>query len=226
MAATSNFVPSAEAAFIAALSDRDMNRVVDEHIVPAALVQAENGRRYARLAAAFARFYFGTESDYSANLRKRVLVELTQRVEQRADRDRVLSLQATRGKVDWLVRLPHGQVDISSFVEDATARAQQVDNADALIHASPDIMDGLPVFAGTRVPIADVIASLDKGIHAKRVTASYPFLTDALISAARVYQQVHPRRGRPRRLADAQPGWSIKETRVLRPAPPITAPKA
>ena len=42
---TAVFVPSAEAAFIAELSDRDMNRVFDERLVPESLVRAEDGRR-------------------------------------------------------------------------------------------------------------------------------------------------------------------------------------
>jgi len=51
---TAIFVPSAQAAFIAELSDRDMNRVFDEHLVPESLMRAQDGRRFARLASAFA----------------------------------------------------------------------------------------------------------------------------------------------------------------------------
>lgn len=55
---TTVFAPSAEAAYIAELSDGDMNRVFDEHLVPESLVRAQDGRRFARLASAFAHFYF------------------------------------------------------------------------------------------------------------------------------------------------------------------------
>ena len=43
----------------------------------------------------------------------------------------------------------------------------------------------------------------------------YPLLTEAHIQAAKVYSEVHPRRGRPRRLADVSPGLSRRVTRVI-----------
>ena len=44
------FVPIAEAAFIAGLSDRQMSRVVDENLVPAALLgQQGSARLFARI---------------------------------------------------------------------------------------------------------------------------------------------------------------------------------
>jgi hypothetical protein len=46
------FVPTSEAAFIADVSDREMNRAVDEHILPEPLIRSGNGRRFARLGAA------------------------------------------------------------------------------------------------------------------------------------------------------------------------------
>ncbi len=52
-------IPTAEAAFIAGLSDRDMNRVADEHLMPDVLFEKNGGvRRFTRLSAAFAKFYF------------------------------------------------------------------------------------------------------------------------------------------------------------------------
>ncbi len=55
------FVPTSEAAFIADVSDRDMNRAVDEHILLEPLIRSGNGRRFAPLGAALASFYFTSE---------------------------------------------------------------------------------------------------------------------------------------------------------------------
>lgn len=215
MAATP-FVSSAEAAYIAELSDRDMNRVFDERLVPDALLRATDGRRFARLAAAFAHFYFFTDGIYTAPLRRRVVAELTERVVARRNRDHVLALQEALKQPDWLVNVQFGQtVDVSPFVENAVKRARTVNEAEAAIQVSADVMGGLPVFAGTRVPIDIVTASLDKGIAMERVVDSYPFVTPKLVEAAKVYQLVHPRRGRRRSLGDTHPDWKVLETKVV-----------
>jgi uncharacterized protein (DUF433 family) len=215
---TAVFVPSAEAAYIAELSDRDMNRVFDEHLVPDALVRSDGGRRFARLASAFARFYFATDNLFVAPLRRHVVSALTQRVVALGNSEHILALQGTMDRADWLVQVQFGQVvDVSSFVESAMARARQVDEAQAVIQVSDDVMGGMPVFAGTRVPLEMVTASLDKGISLERVVDAYPFVTPSLVEAARVYQLVHPRRGRRRSLGEANPGWKVRESTLVRP---------
>lgn len=221
---TAAFVPSAEAAFIAELSDRDMNRVIDEHLVPQSLVRADNGRRFARLAAAFARFYFDTDVIYAATLRKDVLKQLTLRIVSLRDWEKVLALQAPVNPEVWKVSVKFCQVvDVSYFVESAMERARKVDEADSLIQTSDDVMGGLPVFAGTRVPIEMVTASLDNGIPMERVVDSYPFVTQKLVDAAKVYQLVHPRRGRRRSLGEANPTWKVREEKVVRLKRPPTS---
>ncbi|WP_239478235.1 DUF433 domain-containing protein [Hydrogenophaga sp. YM1] len=62
----------------------------------------------------------------------------------------------------------------------------------ALVTTDPEILQGTPVFIGSRVPIVDVLASLSKGIGLERLQESYPFLTPTHIRAARWYVQEHP----------------------------------
>lgn len=214
---TAVFVPSAEAAFIAELTDRDMNRVFDEQLVPQSLIRADGGRRFARLAAAFAHFYFVTDTIYAASLRRDVVSELASRVAALWNAEKVLALEETLSRSAWQVNIQYSQVvDVSVFVESAKKRALKVDEAESLIDTSEEVMGGLPVFAGTRVPIEMVTASLDKGIPLERVVDAYPFVTPSLVEAAKVYQQVHPRRGRRRSLADANPTWEMREEKVVR----------
>ena len=211
------FVPCAEAAYIADLTGRDMNRVVDEHLVPDQLVRSDYGRHFARLAAAFANFYFATDGIFAAALRRSVATELTDRVIALENKDRILALRGTLPKSAWVVQVSHGQsVDVSPFVKSAMLRARKVDYAEAVVETSRDVMDGTPVFKGSRVPLDVVTASLDKGIPFERVRASYEFLTPELAEAARVYQLVHPRRGRRRNIAETHPNWKVAETRVVR----------
>ena len=85
-----------------------------------------------------------------------------------------------------------------------------------MVTTDPEVMGGVPVFAGTRVPVGIVLGSLATGVHLDRLKASYPFLTEAHIQAAKVYEAVHPRRGRPPRIADVNPELSRRVTRVVK----------
>jgi uncharacterized protein (DUF433 family) len=58
---------------------------------------------------------------------------------------------------------------------------------DQLVAEDPDILGGIRCFAGTRAPIAHVLASLDKGVSLERLQASWPFLTQAHVDASRAH---------------------------------------
>ena len=76
------------------------------------------------------------------------------------------------------------------------------------VKTDPDMMGGLPCFSGTRVPIENVLGSLDVGVAWELVLASYPFLTEAHIEAARAYLQTHPMPVRGRRYGELHPEGS------------------
>lgn len=210
------FIPTAEAAFIAGLTDRQMNRVVDEHLMPALLFEQHGkSRGFTRLGAAFAKFYFATEDLLIAGARKQVLDELSDRVDRLQIKDQVLML-ARLDTMSWKVERKFVEVDVLPFLQEAFNRAKEVDQADALVTTDPEIMAGVPVFSGTRVPISTVLSSLASGIDLDRLKASYPFLTEAHIESAKVYEAVHPRRGRPRRIADLNPVLPRRTVRVVK----------
>ena len=210
------FIPTAEAAYIAGLTDRQMNRVVDEGLVPASLFERRgSSRRFTRLGAAFAKFYYSTEDQLLAGARRHILDELNVRVEQLAAKEPVLALNRL-DYISWKVKRKHIEVDVLPFLQEALDRTKEVIQAGQMVSTDPDIMGGAPVFVGTRVPIAMVLGSLATGIKLDRLKASYPFLTEAHIQAAKVHAAVHPRSGRPRRLADVNPVMSGRVTRVVK----------
>jgi uncharacterized protein (DUF433 family) len=215
---TTLFIPTAQAAFIAGLTDRQMNRVVDEHLVPEPLFeQRGSSRLFTRLGAAFAKFYFETEDQLLASARRQVLDELNNRVAQLPTKNQVLALMLL-DSTSWKVERKHVEVDVLPFLQDAFHRAEEVDQADTLVTTDPEVMGGLPVFAGTRVPVDTVLATLTAGIVLDRLKTSYPFLTEAHIRSAKVYEAVHPRRGRPRRIADVNPEFAPRSTQLVRRA--------
>lgn len=222
-----SFVSSAEAAYIAEVTDRDVNRAIDEHIVPAPLIQLSAGRKISRLAAAFISFYFETDEIFTAALRKRVLSTIADRIIAAGKLERALALNisAIDTGIDSIFHFTTTEaeasvisVDFTKYLDIAISRADKVDFAIKSISTAEDIMDGIPVFRGTRVPIDIVLASIESGTDFARLKNSYSFLTEELIEAAKIYVCIRPRRGRPRRIADIHPDWKLKSTKIVRAA--------
>ena len=65
------------------------------------------------------------------------------------------------------------------------------------VEVDADVMGGTPVFAGSRLPIANVLASVDAGVTWERLLESWPWLTQAHVEAARIYAAEHDIRVRP-----------------------------
>jgi uncharacterized protein (DUF433 family) len=57
-------------------------------------------------------------------------------------------------------------------------------NAKSEISEDPSVMRGEAVFKGTRVPIANVLASIEAGFGLEQLREAYPFLTPELVRAA------------------------------------------
>ena len=207
----------AEAAFIAEVSDRAMNRSVDEHILPPDLFKAGRVRRIARLGAALAGFYFGTERELAVELRRQLVNDMATRLMSRPDRAAFLSLSfATTPEVDLAFDFGATRVNAISFLERARDRSNAMDAARRLVETDPEILGGIPIFVGSRVPVDSVLASLREGVPSKQMKAAYPYLTDEHLDAARTFCLVHRRRGRPPRLAD-RPELRPMRSGVLHP---------
>jgi uncharacterized protein (DUF433 family) len=84
-----------------------------------------------------------------------------------------------------------------------------------LVVSDPEILSGDPVFAGTRITIDTVLASIDAGIDMARIRASYPSVDDEHISAARAYRAVHPRSPVPR-ISERHPELVLRRSGVTK----------
>ena len=74
------YVPAAEAAYIAGLSDRQLQRLFDENVLVDPFVVNQNGRFFTRISAAFAKFYFDLDDDLTASARRFVITQVCRRV--------------------------------------------------------------------------------------------------------------------------------------------------
>ncbi|WP_179401672.1 DUF433 domain-containing protein [Burkholderia guangdongensis] len=211
-------VTAAEVAFMAGLTDREINRLVDENVLSAPLVQRDDGRRFAPLTACFADFYFSMSESLTRSARIGIIDTLTQRLLVRPDLDAFLTLSDSvlRGNFDWSVHLDVLTVALTRYVEVASQRAGRVSEAAQHVTEDPQILGGMPCFAGTRVPVASVLAAKQQGMALDELHAAWPFLTAELLDHAEVYMKAHPRPGRPRRLDEDASRMKLVSRKVVR----------
>lgn len=53
-----------------------------------------------------------------------------------------------------------------------------------MISIDPEIMDGLPVIKGTRIPVYVIMEHIESGWDAKRIIEQYPSLTEKAVKSA------------------------------------------
>lgn len=71
---------------------------------------------------------------------------------------------------------------------------------DENVAVSPDIMGGVPVIKGTRVPVYTISSLAERGLTVDKIKEDYPYLTDKGIEAAVLYARAHPRSGRRKKI--------------------------
>lgn len=67
--------------------------------------------------------------------------------------------------------------------------------AEAMVEADPLIMGGVPVIAGSRIPIHMLSAMLADGASADEIAEGYPSLTPEQVRLVPVYVAAHPEPG-------------------------------
>jgi uncharacterized protein (DUF433 family) len=182
-----------EAAAAAGVSLRDVNRVVDEGLLPAALLSAEEGRRLRAAACPLIAFYFASARRLAAEERLAVLNGMAPRLNTLASK--TLSEAAN---ADWTWREAYLAIDLGPFVRAAGERLDKLAEARALVENPLGILSGALVVRGTRVPVHDVSASVAAGLPIERILAAYPSLDARKVELAAFYALANPLRGRPR----------------------------
>jgi uncharacterized protein (DUF433 family) len=182
----------AEAAVVAGVEIRDVNRVIDERILPDDLYRVEDGRWLQANACALVSFYFHTAEKLTSRERSNVIASALKLL--KASR-----YYAGTYKDEFLT------IDLSRFADAAEHRHRELKAAREAIEERPDVLGGVPVFKGTRIPVRDVAASLKKGIAKSRILAAYPSLNERLLELGAIYADATPARGRPpARIASAR----------------------
>ncbi len=193
MGSAADMLKPTEAAVVARVALRDVNRVIDERILPEGFFSLEDGRRVAATACTLIAFYFDSAKRLTSEERLFAIREAGSRL--RRFRARAL---ASLIDEDWTVRDEFLTIDLAPFVRRTKERMDLLAAARQLVISDPEILGGAPIVRGTRVPAYDVAACVAAGLPTKRILAAYPSLDEDQVELAAIYAEANPARGRPR----------------------------
>ncbi|MFD2716889.1 DUF433 domain-containing protein, partial [Tistrella mobilis] len=193
MPAVADMLKASEAAVVSRVSLRDVNRVIDERILPDAFVSRDNGRHVLAGACSFIAFYFESAGRLTSEERLFAIRVAGPRL----TRVRALGWKALL-REDWTVRHEFLTINLLSFAKGTSERVEDLAAARDLISISPDILGGTPVIRGTRVPVHDVAAAVAAGRSLEQILETWPSLDARTVGLAAIYAEANPLRGRPR----------------------------
>ncbi|MFS2177215.1 DUF433 domain-containing protein [Rhizobium pisi] len=203
MAAT-EMLKATEAAVVARVALRDVNRVIDEGILPAAFLSVGNGRRVWATACTLISFYYESAGQLTSEER----LNMIRWAEPRLSKWKTLTL-ASLAKKDWTMRHDFLTIDLAPFVEKTGESLSNLEAARGLVSSSPDILGGTPVIKGSRIPVYDVAASVAAGHSLDEILEAYPALDERRVGLAKVYADANPLRGRPKPVSELPTGATI-----------------
>ena len=202
----------AEAAYIADISDRDVNRVVDEAILPLELFAATRGRRFPALACVLASFYFREEEHLTKRARQHVIWSFMDRCSKLDNYAKFLSLSMTIKKSEWEIDMDTLKVKLADYASGAQQRIRAVIAAESMVTTDMDVLAGEPVFKGTRIPVRTISAWMDADVSSEKIRDAYPAVTDDMLRITPIYVVTNPRRGRPPKFGELNTEWNLKST--------------
>ena len=198
-----------EAAVVSRVSLRDINRVIDEQLLPIDFLCPDRGRVVLACGCPLISFYFESAKRLTADERLFAMEHVGQKL-------RAPGFVWSQGlKDDWTIHDDFLTIDLQPFLRAVLARLDHLEAAKSMICRSPVVLGGTPVIKATRVPVYDVAASLAAGMPVQRVLEAYPAITAMQLDLVRIYAEAYPPRGRPRREATIPEGAIIVADRRI-----------
>ncbi len=199
MGLATDMLKPTEAAVVACVALRDVNRAIDERMLPEGFFSLDDGRRVAAVACTFISFYFDSAKRLTSEERLLAIREVGGRL------NRFCTLAALLEE-DWTVRDDFLTIDLAPFVRRTSERMDRLTAARDMVVSDPEILGGVPVVRGTRVPAHDVAANVMAGYSIGQILEDYPSLDADKIELATIYAEANPMRGRPRMSDRLPPG--------------------
>src|SRR5712691_2327292 len=202
MAGNMELLTPSEAAVVASVSVRDVNRVIDESILPDEFIRVGDGRHVVVAGCSLIAFYFESANRLTSEQRLWAIKAAGPRLKRSLP-------AATLLKEDWTLRDDFLTIDLAPFLRKTWERLGRLEEARTMVVTSSEVLGGTPVIRGTRVPVYDVAASTAAGIPVDRILTAYPSLDADKVELAAIYAEANPPRGRPRHIPELPPGATI-----------------
>lgn len=194
----------AEASALSGVAVKAVHNAIDKRIVETSI--SSSAKRLPRSLSAEGVLHLKLWHEVGAILSRERRQRLFDEIRQRPTAKRV--------KADTLVI-----VDVAEARKQIAERGRDLDAAEAMVTRSSAVMGGEPVFKGTRIPVRMIAAMLDDGANEAEILDGYPKLELQHLRLARIWASAHPRRGRPKALADRGAKVRSQSRAVLKPDP-------
>lgn len=198
---SAELLTTTEAAVVASVSVRDVNRVIDEGILPREFVNVAQGRRVLASGCALISFYFESAKRLTSEVRLWAIRNAASRLR--------TAMTAKLLNENWTFKDEFVTIDLAPFLHKTWERGLRLKEARAMVTISPEILSGEPVIGGTRIPVYDVAASVSAAVPMDRILAAYPSLSAEQVELAVIYADAIPLRGRPRLGGSALPEGAV-----------------
>jgi len=100
--------------------------------------------------------------------------------------------------------------------EAAAERQSRVRAAQDIVVCDPEILGGMPVIKGTRVPVYTLAAWFANGEPVELILDSYPSVTREQVELAAVYAEAFPNEEKPFRRTELPPGATLIYRKTVR----------
>ena len=193
---------AAQASAVTGLSLKAINKAIDRQTVPST-ARAKNGVR---------KRYVSEAALVCLKLEAKGLGELPLRF-----RKRIFDLVLTHPEMTTVRPVEAVQIDVQQARREVLESIDELKQAEQMVTADAAVMGGVPVIAGTRIPVGALSDMLAQGATPEEIVEGYPSLNTEQVRLARVYASAHPRRGRPASRPWAQSQGSAQVKKSLHP---------
>ena len=176
-----------EAAVAAGVSLPQVNRVIDEKILPDDWYSTSPTRTVRTDACLLISFYFETADWLTASARLQTI------------RNAVAHGHTWQQWKNYAVDDHFLTVRCADLWKSVDGRLRKLMAAEEMVIEDPEILSGTAVIRGTRVPVQIVAALFDAGTPMERILKSYPSVIESQVELASIYVKAVPQRGRPKR---------------------------
>jgi len=186
-----------QAAVITGLSLKAVQKAIDEHFVPVKIVRrGKHKRRYlSEKALVCLHLESAVLSLFPPATRKRLFAQILQSPKKKRLQPAAVvtvNLQPSRQAVAKAVKL--------------------LRRSESMVSEDANVMSGLPVLRGTRVPVHQIALEIENGANIDEILTDYPTITREQAKMATMYANAHPRTGRP----PAQPWRGAPPAKIIR----------